>query len=132
MDTPQGLVKIDDLLYWQSKISPENFIEPQTNIYVVNDKFVVVSNLPGVPRENIKIEISDNELSFMGRAPGNFEIAACDFYIKEFRLGAYYRKFILSDNIDIENIDAKFENGQLTIILPRRKKCEKHEIIIKQ
>ena len=131
MDTPQGLVKVDDLLYWQSKLSPENFIEPETNIYVVNDKFVIVSNLPGVPRENIKIEIADNELSFIGRAPSNFETPSCDFYIKEFRLGTYYRKFVLSDSIEVENIGANFENGQLTIILPKRKKREKQEIIIK-
>jgi HSP20 family protein len=131
MDNPKGLVKVDDFIRWQSGVIPEKFIEPQTNIYVSNDRFIIVSNFPGVFKENIRIEISDNELTILGRMPAYFEIDKCDFYIKEFNLGVYQRKFVLSDSIDVANVFAQYENGQLTIILPKHKKQEKQEIFIR-
>jgi HSP20 family protein len=131
MDSPKGLVRADDFFKWQSSILPEKFLVPETNIYVANERFIIVSNFPGIPKENIRIEISDNELTVLGRMPVYFEIDKCDFYIKEFNQGIYYRKFVLSDSIDAANVFAQCENGQLTIILPKHKRQEKHEIAIR-
>jgi len=125
------LVKVDDLISWQSAIFSENTIKPETNIYVVNDRFVIVANMPGVSRENIRVEISDNELTIYGKANNNFEMQMCDFYLKEFKTGNYTRKFILSESIDCSQVEAKYENGQLTLILPKHKKYEKKEIPIR-
>jgi HSP20 family protein len=130
MDNSQSLIRVEDIENWRKSVVPENFIEPDTNIYVVNDKFIIVVNFPGIPRENIRIEIANNELTLFAKMPTNFELAKCDFYIKEFQLGNYHRKFILSDSIDIENIAAKFDNGQLTLILPKHKRQEKKEVEI--
>jgi HSP20 family protein len=131
MDNSQSLIRVGDFENWKKSIIPEYFIEPNTNIYVVNDKFIIVVNFPGIPRENIRIEISNNELTLFGKMPTNFELAKCDFYIKEFKLGNYCRKFILSDSIDIDNIAARYDNGQLTLILPKYKRQDNFEIQIK-
>ena len=125
------LVKVDDLISWQSSIFSENTIKPETNIYVVNDRFIIVANMPGVSRENIRVEISDNELTIYGKVNTNFEMKMCDFYLKEFKTGNYTRKFILSESIDCSQVEAKYENGQLTLILPKHKKYEKKEIPIR-
>jgi len=131
MDKPKGIIRIEDFINWQANIIPENFIKPETNIYVANSRFIIVVNLPGVSKENIKIELSNNELTLYAKMPVTFEINECDFYIKEFRIGAYHRKFILSETIDKSNIIAKHENGQLTLILPNHKIPDKQEIVIK-
>ncbi len=131
MNSGEGLVRVDDLMNWQNAIFTENCIQPETNIYVVNDKFIIVVNMPGVSRENVRVEISDNELAVYGKVASNFEMKKCDFYLKEFKSANYTRKFVLSDSIDCANVEAKYENGQLTLVLPKYKKYEKHEILIR-
>jgi len=130
MDSGEGLIKVDDMM-WQNVIFAENCLQPETNIYVVNDRFVVVANLPGVSRDNIRVEISDNELTIYGRVSSNFEMKKCDFYLKEFKSANYTRKFVLSESIDCSKVEAKYENGQLTLVLPKHKKYDKHEIVIR-
>jgi HSP20 family protein len=131
MDSGEGLVRVDDLLNWQNVILTENCAQPETNIYVVNDRFIIIANMPGVSRENVRVEISDNELIIYGKANSNFEMKKCDFYLKEFKSANFTRKFVLSESIDCANVEAKYENGQLTLILPKHKKYDKHEIIIR-
>jgi HSP20 family protein len=131
MDSGEGLIRVDDLLSWQNVIIAENCTQPETNIYVVNDRFIIVANMPGVSRENVRVEVSDNELTIYGKATSNFEMKKCDFYLKEFKSANFMRKFILSESIDCSNVEAKYENGQLTLILPKHRKYEKHEILIR-
>ena len=131
MDSGEGLIKVDDLLNWQNVILPENCIQPETNIYVVNDKFIIVANMPGVARENVRVEISDNELTIYGKADSNFEMKKCDFYLKEFKSANFMRKFVLGESIDCAGVDAKYSDGRLTLVLPKHKKYDKHEIVIR-
>jgi len=131
MNSGEGLIRVDDLLSWQNQIFTENCIQPETNIYVVNDRFIIVANMPGVSRENVRVEISENELTLYGKTSANFEMKKCDFYLKEFKSANFMRKFVLSESIDCANVEAKFENGQLTLILPKHRKYEKHEILIR-
>jgi len=131
MDSGEGLIRVDDLLNWQNVILTENCTQPETNIYVVNDRFIIVANMPGVSRENVRVEISDNELTIYGKADSNFEMKKCDFYLKEFKSANFMRKFVLSESIDCPNVEAKYENGQLTLILPKHRKYDKHEILIR-
>lgn len=131
MNSGEGLVRVDDLLSWQNSIFMENCAQPETNIYVVNDRFIIVANMPGVSRENVRVEISENELTIYGKISANFEMKRCDFYLKEFKTANFTRKFVLSESIDCANVEAKYENGQLTLVLPKHKKYDKQEIVIR-
>ena len=99
------------------------------NIYETDNEFHVTAYMPEVNRDNVKIKIEDGSLFLMGRI--NYDEAAKRKYIlNEFTIGNFYRKFNLSDTIDAEKIEAKFENGLLTLVLPKHDRVKPRNIEI--
>lgn len=115
---------IDDIL------EEESFLAPITDIYETDDEFVLIANMPGVPRENIQLKLEDTSLTIFGRI--NFsEALKRNYILNENEIGNYYRKFNISNSIDETRIEAKFENGQLIIKLPKHDKAKPRTISIR-
>ena len=72
------------------------------------------ADLPGVTEDNLFIQLEDNVLSLHARieSPG---ARGCRALHEEYRLGDYYRSFILSDEVDRERITAELRNGVLRL-----------------
>ncbi|AXX93689.1 heat-shock protein Hsp20 [Malaciobacter molluscorum LMG 25693] len=86
-------------------------------------------DLPGVKKENIKVDIHKDVLTISGERKTKEEIKEEDYYKVETSFGKFSRGFTLPENADIENIDANYENGVLEIIVPKLAE-EKHKKII--
>ena len=93
------------------------------NIYETNDNFNLTAYLPEVERENVKVKIEDNSLIIMGRI--NYDDAVNrNYLLNEFTVGNFYRKFNLSETVDTEKIEARFENGILKLQLPKHERIK--------
>jgi HSP20 family protein len=115
---------IDDLL------KNETFLAPLTDIYETEDEFALIANMPGVPRENIQLKLEDTSLAIFGRI--NFsEVIKRNYILNENELGNYYRKFNISNSIDETRIEAKFDNGQLIIKLPKHDRVKPRTISVR-
>lgn len=115
---------IDELL------EKENFIAPLTDIYETEDEFTLTANMPGVSRDNIQLKLEDTSLAIFGRI--NFSEAINRNYIlNENSIGNYYRKFNISNSIDETRIEAKFENGQLVVKLPKHDRVKPRTISVR-
>jgi len=115
---------IDDLL------KNETFLAPLTDIYETEDEFALIANMPGVPRENIQLKLEDSSLAIFGRI--NFsEVFKRNYILNENALGNYYRKFNISNSIDETRIEAKFDNGQLIIKLPKHDRVKPRTISVR-
>jgi HSP20 family molecular chaperone IbpA len=111
----------------ESKTGPEASVEPKrpvcqphVDIHESETGLVLRADLPGVTKETLELMIEENVLKIFGRStltnpPGSQKNH------HEFRLGDFYRSFILGDEIDTENIKAELESGVLTLKLPKRK-----------
>ena len=76
--------------------------------------------LPGVDKENIKIKFEKNILTVSGEKKKPSEKSeGKNIFIGERRFGKFERSFTLSDTVDSNNIEAKFENGVLSILVPK-------------
>ena len=96
----------------------ENNISPSTDIYENADDFVMIVNMPGVNRSEIQVKVIDDSLIVFGRI--NYkEVFERDYILNETELGNYFRKFKISSTIDKQKINAKYDNGQLTVVLPK-------------
>ncbi|RXJ97220.1 heat-shock protein Hsp20 [Arcobacter sp. AHV-9/2010] len=78
-------------------------------------------DLPGVKKEDIKVDINKNILTISGERKSKDEIKQEDYYKVETYFGKFSRSFTLPENADIENIEAKSDNGVLEVVIPKLK-----------
>jgi HSP20 family protein len=108
----------------------EAMFAPFVNIYETSDDFVLVANMPGVSKNDVNLKLEEGALSIFGKI--NYEEAVNRKYIlNEAGVGNYFRKFKISNSIDESKIDAKCENGQLVITLPKHDRVKPRSINIK-
>ncbi len=114
---------IDELL------RTENYITPLVDIFEITDEFVLTANMPGISRKNIQVKVDDKSLVLFGKI--DYADAVNKKYIlNENEIGNYYRQFNISDAIDETKIEAKYDNGQLVVRLPKHDKAKLRTISI--
>ena len=119
----KGTQSIDELLETQ------NYKSPEVNIYETGDEFVLIANLPGVSRNDLRVRVTNNELIIFGQI--DYELNSSRNYIlNEIEIGNYYRTFRISDTVEQNRIEARFDSGQLDVILPKKEKVKPRTIEI--
>lgn len=78
-------------------------------------------DLPGVKKEDIKVDLNKGVLTISGERKTKEEVKQEDYYKIETYFGKFSRSFTLPDNVDIENVEAKSDNGVLEIVIPKLK-----------
>jgi HSP20 family protein len=76
-------------------------------------------DLPGVKKDEIKVDIDKNVLTISGERKTKNEVKEDDYYKVETSFGKFSRSFTLPENVDIENIQARSEDGVLEVIIPK-------------
>lgn len=84
------------------------------------DKHVVLSvELPGISKEDISVNIEDRVLTIKGERKLTNEDKKDNYYRMECRYGSFKRSFTLSDDILVDEVDAAFKDGILTVTLQK-------------
>lgn len=129
MTDTKDLVKVESNSSWDEAMEKESWIAPMVNIYETDDDFHMEAFMPDVDRDKIKVKLEEGSLVIMGRI--NYDEAVNRKYIlNEYTVGNYYRKFRISDSIDNNKIEAKFENGVLSVKLPKHDRVKPRTIEI--
>lgn len=81
-------------------------------------------DLPGVKKEDIKVDIKEGRLTISGERNFKEEVKEEDYYKVETSFGKFTRSFDLPENVDVENIEASSENGVLEVVIPKLEKVE--------
>jgi len=81
----------------------------------------------GYKKEDIHIDLKENQIIISGERSFKEERAEKDYYKVESSYGKFQRSFALPENVDVENIEASSENGVLEVVLPKLK-VEKSEV----
>lgn len=116
-DPFKQLKEIEKSLYNQSKNEGVSAFVPVVNTREGEFAYHVDVDLPGVKKEDIKVDINKGVLTISGERKVKEE----DYYKVETYFGKFSRSFTLPDNADIENIEASSENGVLEVIIPKLK-----------
>lgn len=90
----------------------------KTDIKDEGDKYVMEAELPGFEKEDIKLDISGNDLVLTAEHKAETEDKQDKYIRRERTYGSYQRSFDLT-GIDAEKIDAEYKNGILTLNLPK-------------
>lgn len=92
----------------------------RADVKETENEYIVEAELPGVKKENIQVDVKDNTLTIKVEQKEEINEKRENYIRKERRMGTLCRSFYL-DNIKEEGIKAKFNNGVLTITLPKEK-----------
>ena len=98
---------------------------PAVNITEQKDKFLVSMAVPGLKKDDFKIDIDSNMLTISSEKEENKEEKEDNFTRKEYNYSSFSRTFTLPEEIKQEKIDAKYEDGVLKISLPRNEETKK-------
>lgn len=79
-------------------------------------------DLPGVKKDDIKVDIEDNKLVISGEKKLKEEMREENYYKVESYYGEFRRSFALPEEADIENIHAESEDGVLQVTIPKLEK----------
>ena len=98
--------------------TPGRVFSPQVDIFEDDQALTIVADMPGVPSENVSIDLQNDVLTLTGlpsvSTPDQEEVV-----LQEFNTGKFFRQFTLSEVIDQANIKANLNHGVLRVILPK-------------
>ena len=102
----------------------ENFSIPAVNIQENLTNFVIELAAPGLEKENFAIEVEENVLKVSSEASKSDETEGTEngskFTRKEFSYNNFKRSFTLPKTVEVDNIEAAYENGILLITIPKK------------
>ena len=102
---------------------------PPVDIYETADKDVVVKvELPEMKREEIKVSFENNVLSIEGERQFRNEVAGEQYHRVERGYGAFRRSFTMPATVDGTRVTANYQDGVLTVTLPRREESRPRQI----
>jgi HSP20 family protein len=91
---------------------------PQIEVLQNNGKLMVRADLPGLAKDDVKLEITDDFLTISGERKEEKEEKREGFYRSERSYGSFYRQIPLPEGAKTENAAATFANGVLEITIP--------------
>ena len=91
---------------------------PPINIFQQKDDFVAVVELPGVDKDNLKIEAKENAVRISGRKAPHYDDKA-SVHRRERLFGVFDRTLTLPVQIDADRIRAEYRDGLLALFIPR-------------
>ncbi len=98
------------------RINDQPVYIPAVDIIENDNCFKIIADIPGADKNSIDVKFKKNILTIRAECR---EDDKGDLVYSEYKTGSYERSFTVSDDIDSEKIEAKYDKGALTLILPK-------------
>ena len=118
--------------FWDLPVtkSEKNFL-PACDFHETKDYYFFSFDIPGVKKEDIRIELNDNTLHISGEKKNEYSAKHAEgepFYEKSY--GKFQRAFTLPAKVKESAIEAHFKNGVLELLIPKEKVSKGHTISV--
>lgn len=121
---------MDDFFATVPSILHDDFVAPAlrsftpVNIRETENDYVLEVVAPGFQKEDFKINLDNNTLTISAEKKEETENQDEKFIRKEYKQQSFSRSFTIDENIDAENISAKYVNGVLTLNLAKKQEVK--------
>ncbi len=115
---------------WEELLETQRITAPLVDIYETKDDYYLVANMPGTTKDDVQVKIEEDSLVIFGKVNYD-EVMNRKYILSETEPGNYYRKFRISESINDSGIEARYENGQLTLKLPKHERVKPKTINIR-
>lgn len=103
---------------------------PAMDVSETDDAYIVEADVPGISKEDIAIEVVGNVVTIKGERKHEAGEEEKGYRRVERNYGSFERSFKVPDGFNAEAIEAKFENGVLSVTLPKREETKPRAIKI--
>jgi HSP20 family protein len=103
---------------------------PAMDLVEEGDHFVLRADLPGVGEDEVNVELEDNVLTISGERRSEHEERKEGYHRLERASGRFSRSLTLPDGVEPQSIDAKFDNGVLTVRIPKPQQRKPRRVAI--
>ena len=97
---------------------------PQVDVFERDNRLVTKVDLPGLKKEDVKVEVTDGHLSISGERKSETEEEKDNVYRCERSYGSFYRVVPLPEGAKLEDVKATFTDGVLEVSVPLPAKVE--------
>ena len=121
----------DDAFTRPLSLSGNTWSIPAVDMYQTDNEVVVKAALPGMKAEDVQLNVTGEVLTIKGEIKQKEEVKEKAYHLREQRWGMFERSVILPTEVVADKAKADFENGILTITLPKAEEAKPKTISIK-
>ncbi len=92
------------------------------------DAYIVKASIPGVNPDDIDITLTDNVLTIKAEIKEEKEVEEAKYHLRERRFGVFSRSITLPTAVDADKVEAVYENGVLTLTIPKAEEVKPRKI----
>jgi HSP20 family protein len=104
------------------------YITPAVDVAETKDAYVLEAEMPGVDKQGLEVLLEGNELTILGHR--NTVAPEGEVVYRESKLADFRRVFELDPAINAAKIDAKVDQGVLTLTLPKSEQVKPRKIVV--
>lgn len=102
-----------------------SFAAPAVDVVEKDTAFELTAELPGITTNDIDVSMKDGSIVIKGQKEAEKEEKSKDYYLHERQYGSFERSFAVPEGVDTSAIEATFNNGVLTVTLPKTMEAQK-------
>ena len=101
---------------------------PAVDVYETANELVVKTDLPDLNEKDIDVRVENNLLTIHGERKFDKSVSEENFLRVERAYGSFSRSFSLANSVKTDDIKADYQNGVLTLSLPKREEVKPKQI----
>ena len=102
-------------------------VAPKVDIFEEGDNFVVKAEIPGMKKEEIEVNLTDDMVTISGEKKKEEKVEKKDYYRLERSFGSFSRSFRLPKDVQADKAKAVFKDGVLELKVPKTEEAKKKE-----
>lgn len=103
---------------------------PLCDLEEKGDNYLLTAEMPGVPKDNVRVEVIDNQVVISGEQSSEERKDEGGTVYSERRYGKFQRSFSLPTQVDAEKVQASYDNGILRVMIPKAESAKPRQIQI--
>ena len=111
---------------WGNAWKEDGLHFPPVNIHETKDAYHLELNAPGRTKEDFKVSVENGTLSIAFEEKEENKQEDYKTLRREFSFRSFKRNFQVDDDINVENVAARYENGVLKLLLPKKEQVKEN------
>lgn len=103
---------------------------PPVDIQETPDSYHIQAELPGLTKDDIHVTLENNVLRLTGERKWEKDVKKENYHRVERSYGSFARSFALPNQVSSDKVEAKFENGVLSVVVPKAEAAKPRQISI--
>jgi HSP20 family protein len=115
----------------ETRLFAETEMIPSVDIFEDKDDIVVKSEIPGIAKDDINVNVTDNTITISGEKKKEEKVEKKDYYRLERSFGSFSRTFHLPAEVQTDKAKATFKDGVLEVTMQKTEEAKKKETKVK-